>query len=99
MAGEIAQPELLPFLLMQPQPASVGGRTHRPAREVRLDCLFRWFVGPGINDPVRVPAMFTRNRGRLLTTGMSGKAVAAVLAHREVAPLVPDGRFPANIVV
>ena len=70
----------------------VSVRSERQRVEHRqYNLLFRWFVGPGINDPVRVPAIFTSNRGRLLTTGMSGKTVAAVLVHREVAPLLPDG--------
>ena len=34
--------------------------------------------------------MFTRNRDRLLTTDMSRKVMAAILAHREVAPLLSD---------
>ncbi len=93
----IAPERLIRAGLIQIQ-ASVRSERQR-VEQRQYNLLFRWFVGPGINDPVRVPAIFTRNRGRLLTTGMSGKAVAAVLAHREVAPLLPDGRFPANFVV
>jgi hypothetical protein len=52
--------------------------------------LFRWFVGLGIDDAVWVPTVFTKNRDRLLTTGMSRKVMAAILAHREVAPLLSD---------
>jgi hypothetical protein len=35
--------------------------------------LFRGFVGLGIDDAVRVPTVITKNRDRLLTTGMSRK--------------------------
>jgi hypothetical protein len=43
--------------------------------------------GERIDDPVWVPTVFTKNRDRLLTTEMSLKVMAAILAHREVAPL------------
>ena len=36
--------------------------------------------------------MFTKNRDRLLTTDMSRKVMAAILAHREVAPLLSIAR-------
>lgn len=58
--------------------------------------LFRWFVGLGTDDAVWVPTVFTRNRDRLLTTDMSRKIMAAILAHREVAPLLSDDRFPVD---
>jgi len=58
--------------------------------------LFRWFVGLGIDDPVWVPTVFTKNRDRLLTTDMSRKVMAAILAHREVAPLVSDAHFSVD---
>lgn len=55
--------------------------------------LFRWFVGLGIDDPVWVPTVFTKNRERLLTTDMSRKLMAATLAHPEVRPLLSDEHF------
>jgi hypothetical protein len=58
--------------------------------------LFRWFVGLGIDDPVWVPTVFTKNRDRLLTTEMSRKVMAAVLAHCEVAPLLSDDHFSVD---
>jgi len=64
--------------------------------QMQHDPLFRRFVGPGIDDPVRVPAVFTRNRDRLLTTGMSRKFLAAILAHREVALLLSDEHVPVD---
>ena len=40
--------------------------------------------------------MFTKNRDRLLTTEMSRKVMAAILAHREVAPLLSDEHFSVD---
>lgn len=64
--------------------------------QMQYDLLFRWFVGVGIDDPVWVPTVFTKNRDRLLTTGMSRKVMAAILAHRAVAPLLSDDHFPVD---
>jgi transposase len=54
-------------------------------RMAQMGCnlLFRWFVGPGMDDAVRVPTVFTKNRDRLLTTEMSRKGMAAILSHPE----------------
>lgn len=58
--------------------------------------LFRWFVGLGIDDAVWIPTVFTKNRDRLLTTDMSRKIMAAILAHREVAQLLSDVHFSVD---
>jgi len=64
--------------------------------QLQYNLLFRWFVGLGIDDPVWVPTVFTKNRDRLLTTEMSRKVMAAILAHREVAPLLSDEHFSVD---
>ena len=64
--------------------------------QMRYNLLFRWFVGLGIDDPVWVPTVFTKNRDRLLTTKMSRKLLAAILAHRDVAPLLSDEHFSVD---
>jgi transposase len=64
--------------------------------QMQYNLLFRWFVGLGVDDPVWVPTVFTKNRDRLLTTEMSRKVMAAVLAHREVAPLLSDDHFSVD---
>jgi len=64
--------------------------------QMEYNLLFRWFVGLGIDDPVWVPTVFTKNRDRLLTTEMSRKVMAAILAHREVAPLLSDEHFSVD---
>ena len=40
--------------------------------------------------------MFTKNRDRLLTTDMARKVMAAILAHREVAPLLSEEHFSVD---
>ena len=64
--------------------------------QMDYNLLFRWFVGLGIDDPVWVPTVFTKNRDRLLTTELSRKVMAAILAHREVAPLLSDEHFSVD---
>lgn len=64
--------------------------------QMEYNLLFRWFVGLGIDDPVWVPTVFSKNRDRLLTTDMSRKVMAAILAHREVAPLLSDDHFSVD---
>jgi transposase len=64
--------------------------------QMQYNLLFRWFVGLGVDDPVWVPTVFTKNRDRLLTTDMSRKMMAAILAHREVAPLLSDDHFSVD---
>lgn len=71
--------------------------SERPLMEqMQYNPLFRWFVGLGIDDAVWVPTVFTKNRDRLLTTEMSRKVMAAILAHREVAPLLSDDHFSVD---
>lgn len=64
--------------------------------QMQYNLLFRWFVGLGIDDQVWVPTVFTKNRDRLLSTEMSRKVMAAILAHREVAPLLSDDHFSVD---
>ena len=64
--------------------------------QMDYNLLFRWFVGLGIDDPVWVPTVFTKNRDRLLTTEMSRKVMAAILAHPEVKPLLSDEHFSVD---
>jgi len=64
--------------------------------QMQYNLMFRWFVGLGIDDPVWVPTVFTKNRDRLLTTDMSRKVMAAILAHRDVAPLLSDEHFSVD---
>jgi transposase len=65
-------------------------------KQMDYNLKFRWFVGLSIDDPVWVPTMFTKNRDRLLTTEVSRKVMAAILAHRDVAPLLSDEHFSVD---
>jgi transposase len=64
--------------------------------QMRYNLMFRWFVGLGIDDPVWVPTVFTKNRDRLLTTDIARKFLRAIMAHREVAPLLSDEHFSVD---
>jgi transposase len=64
--------------------------------QMQYNLLFRWFVGLGIDDPVWAPTVFSKNRDRLLTTEMSRQFLAAILAHREVKPLLSDEHFSVD---
>lgn len=57
---------------------------------------FRWFVGLGIVNAIWVPTVFSKNRDRLLTTDMARRIMAAILAHREVAPLLSEDHFSVD---
>ena len=36
--------------------------------QAQYNLMFRWFVGPGVDDAVWGPSVFTKTRDRLLTT-------------------------------
>jgi transposase len=64
--------------------------------QMQYNLLFRWFVGLGIDNPVWVPTVFTKNRDRLLNTEIARKLLAAVLVHKEVASLFLDEHFSVD---
>ena len=64
--------------------------------QLQYNLLFRWFVGLGIDDPVWVPTVFSKNRDRLLNTDIARKFLAAILAHEKVAPLLSDDHFSVD---
>ena len=64
--------------------------------QLEYNLLFRWFVGLAIDEPVWVPTVFSKNRDRLLTTGIARKLMAAILAHEKVAPLLSDDHFSVD---
>jgi IS5 family transposase len=73
-------------------------RSERQLMEQQLDynLLFRWFVGLGIDDPVWVPTVFTKNRDRLLDADVAAKFMAQLLAHKEVRKLLSDEHFSVD---
>ena len=64
--------------------------------QTQYNLLFRWFVGLGIDDAVWVPTVFSKNRDRLLNTDIARKFLAAILAHKDVAPLLSDEHFSVD---
>jgi transposase len=64
--------------------------------QMQYNLLFRWFVGLGLDDPVWVPTVFTKNRDRLLTTDIARKFLAAILSDKAVAPLLSDEHFSVD---
>ena len=74
---------------------SIRSKRHL-VEQMHYNLLSRWFVGLGIDDPAWVPTVFIKNRDRLLTTGMSRKVVAAILAHPKVRPLLSHAHFSVD---
>ena len=58
--------------------------------QLDYNLLYRWFVGLGIDDPVWVPTVFTKNRDRLLEADVAKQFLSRLLAHQEVSPLLSD---------
>jgi transposase len=65
-------------------------------QQLDYNLLFRWFVGLGIDDPVWVPTVFTKNRDRLLDADVAAKFMAQLLAHKEVRKLLSDEHFSVD---
>jgi transposase len=90
----IAPEKLLRASLLQ---AFYSIRSERQLMEqLDYNLLFRWFVGLGVDEPVWVPTVFTKNRDRLLDAEVAAKFMAAVLAHREVKPLLSNDHFSVD---
>jgi len=53
--------------------------------QLDYNLLYRWLVGLGVDEPVWVPTVFTKNRERLLK---------AEVAHKFLAALSPRIRLP-----
>ena len=53
-------------------------------------------MGLGIDDPVWVPTVFTKNRDRLLTMDIARKFLAATLWDKAVALLLSDKHFSVD---
>src|ERR1700716_1856692 len=64
--------------------------------QLHYNLLYRWFVGLGVDDPVWVPTVFTKNRDRLLEAEVAGKFLAELLSHKEVRALLSDEHFSVD---
>ena len=61
--------------------------------QLDYNLLYRWFVGLGVDEPVWVPTVFTKNRDRLLEAEVARKFLAELLNHKEVRALLSDEHF------
>ena len=90
----IAPERLLRALLLQ---AFYTIRSERQLMEqLHYNLLYRWFVGLGVDDPVWVPTVFTKNRDRLLEADVARKFLAELVAHEEVRALLSDEHFSVD---
>src|ERR1700704_6182917 len=90
----IAPERLLRTLLLQ---AFYTIRSERQLMEqLHYNLLYRWFVGLGVDDPVWVPTVFTKNRSRLLDAEVARKFLAELLNHKEVRALLSDEHFSVD---
>ena len=90
----IAPEKLLRASLLQ---AFFSVRSERQLMEqIDYNLMFRWFVGLGVDDAVWDVTVFTKNRDRLLDAEVAAKFMAAVLAHREIKPLLSNDHFSVD---
>ena len=90
----VAPERLLRALLLQ---AFYTIRSERQLMEqLQYNLLYRWFVGLGVNDPVWVPTVFSKNRDRLLKAEVAREFLAELLTHKEVRALLSDEHFSVD---
>ena len=90
----IAPERLLRALLLQ---VFYTIRSERQLMEqLHYNLLYRWFVGLGVDEPVWVPTVFTKNRERLLKAEVAHKFLAELLNHMEVRGLLSDEHFSVD---
>jgi transposase len=87
-------PERLLRLLLQ---AFYTIRSERQLMEqIDYNLLYRWFVGLGVDEPVWVPTVFTKNRDRLLEADVARKFLAELMDHKELRGLLSDEHFSVD---
>jgi transposase len=85
---------LLRALLLQ---AFYTIRSERQLMEqLDYNLLYRWFVGLGVDDPVWVPTVFTKNRNRLLEADVARKFLAELMNHKKLRGLLSDEPFSVD---
>lgn len=90
----IAPERLLRALLLQ---AFYSIRSERQLMEqLDYNLLYRWFVGLGVDDPVWVPTVFTKNRDRLLEADVARKFLAELMHHKKLRGLLSDEHFSVD---
>jgi transposase len=53
--------------------------------QLEYNLLYRWFVGLGVDEPVWVPTVFTKNRDRLLEAEVARKFLVEFVTTRRCA--------------
>src|SRR5271166_3865305 len=89
----IAPERLLRALLL---PAFYTIRSERQLMEQLDYNLYRWFVGLGVDEPVWVPTVFSKNRDRLLEADVARKFLAELMDHKELRGLLSDEHFSVD---
>jgi transposase len=85
---------LLRALLLQ---AFYTIRSERQLMEqLDYNLLYRWFVGLGVDEPVWVPTVFTKNRDRLLEADVARKFLAELMEHKALRGLLSDEHFSVD---
>ena len=64
--------------------------------QLDYNLMFRWFAGLGIDDPVWVATVFTKNRDRLLEGEIAAKFLGAVLDQPRVKAQLSDEHFSVD---
>jgi transposase len=64
--------------------------------QLHYNLLFRWFVGLGIDDPVWVPTVFTKNRDRLLAGNIADALLHEVLHLAQRRGLLSQEHFTVD---
>jgi len=64
--------------------------------QLEYNLLFRWFVGLGIDDPVWVPTVFSKNRDRLLEGDIAKAFLSTVVDEANRRGLVSDEHFTVD---
>ena len=64
--------------------------------QLDYNLLYRWFVGLGVDEPVWVPTVFTKNRDRLLEAEVARKFLSELLNHKDVRTLLSDEHFSVD---
>jgi transposase len=99
MYSKIGRPSIPPEQLLRALVIQLlySIRSERQLMEqMDYNLLFRWFVGLGIDDPVWVPTVFSKNRDRLLEGDVAKAFLAAVVAEAERRDLLSDEHFTVD---
>lgn len=64
--------------------------------QIDYNMLFRWFIGLGIDDPIWVATVFTKNRDRLMEADVSAKFLAGIVNHERVRGLLSHDHFSVD---